>query len=93
MKRRERTQQALAQVNPHADVLQGLCRLTLGQGVGVIFDTWFQGVSLPLRTEAGNMTDTLLGRVLSTARSPVLTNTVLVAGLVSISLSDSVPLD
>lgn len=27
------TQQALAEVNPHADVLQGLSRLTLGQGV------------------------------------------------------------
>lgn len=39
------------------------------------------------------MTDTLVRRVLSTAQSPLLTNTVLVAGLVSISLSDSVPLD
>lgn len=59
----------------------------------MIFDAWFQGVSLPLWTEEGNMTDTLVRRVLSTVQCPVLTNTVLVAGLVSISLSDSVPLD
>lgn len=39
------------------------------------------------------MTDTLVRRLLRTVQSPVLTNTVLVAGLVSISLSDSVPLD
>lgn len=33
MERAEHTQQALAEVNPHADVLQGLSRLTFGQGV------------------------------------------------------------
>lgn len=93
IKRPERTQQALTEVDPHADVLQGLCRLTLGQGVRVVFDAWLQGVSLPLWTEGGNMTAALVRRVLSTVQSPALTNTVLVAGLVSISLSDSVPLD
>lgn len=40
------------------------------------------------------MTDTLVVEGFSAQpQSPILTNTVLVAGLVSISLSDSVPLD
>lgn len=93
MQRAEHTQQALAEVNPHADVLQGLCRLTLGQSVWVVFDSGLQGVSLPLRTAKGNRTETLIRRPLSTVQRRFLTNTVLVAGLVSISLSDSVPLD
>lgn len=44
----EHTQQALTQVNPHADVLHGLRRLTLPHREHVIFRTWFQGVGLSL---------------------------------------------
>lgn len=44
-KRAEPTQQAFIEVNPHTDVLHGLCRWTLGHG---IFCTWFQSVGLSL---------------------------------------------
>lgn len=93
----QRTQQPFAEVDPHADVLGGPRRRPLRRRG--IFGGRLQGVGLPLRRQDEGLPSGPGDRSERDARRQFwegrrsLTKTALVAGLVSISLSERVPLD